>query len=160
MRKFVAASLLLLLLASPVLAGTPKMQWGWAGYGHTGMHATATLTSTGACQFRAQGWVQEIGKSGVTGFKVWSQLRGANDINGTLPTYASGIHVWLGPFPDDALSHWWIWYGGVKWPGDGVYAMWEKLVGMRPSFWQKDIVLMANLGNASCGGLVTAPGGL
>lgn len=107
----------------------------------------------GGCTTSAQVTLQELGKSGVNRLRTQWQLRSPNDINGQLFTYLKTGWAYSGRFPDDGLSYhqrFGIVPGVVNFASNREFALWAKMVGERPSFWQRDLVIRGNLGTVAC----------
>jgi hypothetical protein len=100
-------------------------------------------------------WAQEIEDSGINRFAFEIQLRGSYDPgNIGLPTYYKSGYWWSSPdFADDDRSQWTtfaVTRGWVDVPASNSPDVWVKIVGERDSFWQTDVVLMAEFGRPDC----------
>lgn len=136
--------------AAPSLAAPKKMAWAIT------QTAGSTLHGNG-CTASGQIYVREYGKSGVTRFRTRWELRGPYD-PGYLPTYARTTYSWSGSFPNDHQSfgtYFTLPGGYLNFAQGKQFALWAKMVGERPSFWQRDIVRKGTLGLVACelGGL-------
>lgn len=109
---------------------------------------------SGACSASAQIVLQELGRSGVNRLRAQWQLRGPNDIDGVFPTYAKTGWAYSTRFPNDDTSYYQrfgIVPGVINFASNTTFALWVKMVGERPSLWQRDLVLKGNLGAVGCG---------
>jgi hypothetical protein len=134
----------LLLPSTPGTAAT-KMIWGIT------QRADVTLWAA-SCSAVGQVWAKEFGASGVTRFRARWELRSPYD-TGWLPTYAKTSYVYSAPFPNDARNfyqYFTLREGRVNYPANKEFALWVKIVGERPSFWQRDIVRKGSLGRIGC----------
>ncbi len=130
--------------AAPSFAAT-KMAWSITQSADS-MHRGNGCTATG------QVYVREYGKSGVTRFRTRWELRGPYD-PGYLPTYAKTGYTRSGAFPNDQRSfgsYFTLPGGYINFAQGKEYALWARMVGERPSFWQRDIVRKGALGPVAC----------
>lgn len=118
------------------------------GYGEDA--PTTHPNGSGGCTAADTAGVLELGRSGTTRLRIQWQLRGVHDINAHFPTYAKTGWAYSSVFPNDHLSYYfqgWLPRGIVSWPGqNSAYALWTKMVGERPSFWQRDLVIKVRQG--------------
>lgn len=102
-----------------------------------------------ACTVSTTVWGWEHGRSGVTRIKAQFDLRGPNDPGYLFYYYRKGWY-YGSRFPDDSLSYYQyftITNGTFTFPIGNRYALWAKVVGERPSFWQADLVRKGRLSN-------------
>lgn len=113
------------------------------GYGLS--NPTTSPNGSGGCTAADTAGVMELGKSGTTRLRIQWQLRGVNDINAHFFTYGKTGWAYSSIFGNDHLSYYFsgrLPAGILSWPGQNSrYALWTKMVGERPSFWQRDLVV-------------------
>lgn len=157
-RPAIIAILALLLLGTTQLPADAHVKMTWYNHG-----VATHPTQAGGCTASASLTLKEFGKSGVTRLRVQWQLRGVNDLDGHFPTYAKSGWAYSQVFPNDALSYYMRFYlpqGHIIWPGQNSrYALWAKMIGERPSFWQRDLKIRASQGEVGgCDGGFYYPG--
>lgn len=140
--------------AAPVSAAS-KLQYGVQVPPISGEFTSPS--GAAQCRMSAAIWLQELGQSGVTRLKATFELRGVYD-PGWLFTYATSGPYYSLPFPNDATS-----YIAYFHPDRAFrtfvgprYNIWVKGVGERPSFWQLDVKIHGDLGEAYCDGITGA----
>lgn len=146
--------LLAAFIAGQALASTKMSAWVTIG-------ANTVITRT-ACSFTGAIRFQEYGRSGVTRFRAEFQLRAPYDPGPRygigLPTFGKAGWWYSNSFPNDYRNYWGAFILGRGWLnsfGFSDKALWAKVVGERPSFWQRDIVVYVKLGTDACGGFGT-----
>lgn len=148
------ASLVLLMAAILITTAMPAAPRAAAAQTMTyGVNRRASAAPWGeGCTADARVWVQEIGKSGVTRFRGRWELRGKYD-SGLFPIHGKTGWYVSRSFPNNAASkfvYFSVGNGMLNFFSNKEYSLWAKLVGERPSFWQRDVVLRPNLGTIIC----------
>ena len=141
----------LVLLAALVLPASPGNAAPALTYNNVRPAEVLPYKSVG-CTVTNKVWAQEFGVSGVTRLRLRWELRSPYD-TGWLPTYATTQYLYSNTFPDDARNHF-AYYtlgpGAINYAANKEFGLWVKIVGERPSFWQRDLVLKSELGRFGC----------
>lgn len=141
----------LVLLAALVLPASPAHAAPELTYGVVQPADVLPYKSVG-CTAVNKVWAQEFGVSGVNRFRFRWELRSPYD-TGWLPTYAKTHYLYSNPFPDDArnsFAYFTLGPGAINFAANKEFGLWVKIVGERPSFWQRDLVLKSEVGRLGC----------
>lgn len=122
-----------------------RLEYGRIFMDESGSYCTAATTA----------FIQEYGKSGVQQFRT--QIYFINKYWASSPASYWFGEAWRSrsattlPFPNDQHSYWWrsSWRAWDTWVRNREQVVRLKIVGVRPSFWQPDLVQWREVGVCS-----------